>query len=185
MDDQTILEEVYATIVGGIDMSMTQRIFGNFTTAINQGIKRIHLLMHSPGGSIDDAIASYNYLKNLPVEIITYNGGMVGSAALYIFLAGKTRKASKTGQFLIHKSQIPTNGSTSTRQVELCLENLRLQDARIETIIKDHVSIPKNIWTRHANGEDVFISATDALSFGIIDDIHDFQPPLGSKIYNI
>jgi ATP-dependent Clp protease protease subunit len=44
-------------------------------------------LVQSTGGFVGDGIAIYNYLRNVPIEIIAYNGGMVSSIAVLVFIS--------------------------------------------------------------------------------------------------
>lgn len=86
-------DDVYASVAGAVDAQMVQRIFNGFSIALNEGVKTVHLLVHSGGGLIGDGIGIYNYLRKLPLNIVTYNGGTVASIAVILFLAAKTRRA--------------------------------------------------------------------------------------------
>ncbi len=95
--------EIWATLAGVVDLQMTQRIFAFFADALRTGVKTVHLLMHSSGGFVTDGVGLYNYVANLPIEVITYNAGGVSSIAVIVFLAGKKRVADETATFMIHK----------------------------------------------------------------------------------
>src|ERR1039457_314805 len=95
---------VYATLCGTVEAAMCQRVVSGFTAAVNSGTKEVHLLIQSTGGAIGDGVAIYNFLRNLPIKIIAYNGGTVASIAVIVFLSAQERKVSETGNFVIHKS---------------------------------------------------------------------------------
>lgn len=184
MEQQPKHEDIYLTLAGTVDSQMAQRVFNSLALATQHGVKRVHLLIHSSGGFIPDGIGLYNYLKNLPLEIYTYNAGQVSSIAVTVYLAGTKRFASATGSFMIHKSHIsPRAGSTSIELRELA-KSLAREDARVESILKGSINMPKRLWMLHSKS-DLYLSSEEALSFGLINAIQDFCPPHGSLVYNI
>ena len=67
-----------------------------------QGLTRLHLLISSPGGSVNDGVFLYNFLKGLPIEVITYNMGCVDSIGVVMFCAGNKRISAPHARFLLH-----------------------------------------------------------------------------------
>lgn len=63
----------------------------------------IHLHINSMGGSVPEAWAMYNALREHPAKVITYADGFVASAALYPFLAGDERIANSASVFFFHE----------------------------------------------------------------------------------
>jgi len=113
---QPIAKEVYVTLAGTIDTQLVQRAFTAISVAVNNQVGKVHLLIQSTGGQVDDGISLYNYLRNLPFELITYNCGSVASVAVVVFLAGYVRRASATAQFAIHKTSVAVpHGATATQ----------------------------------------------------------------------
>jgi ATP-dependent Clp protease protease subunit len=53
-----------------------------------------------------------------------------------------------------------------------------------EGILREHINMPEEKWA-HFNHNDLWFSSEDALKFGIADEIADFKPPIGTKLYNI
>ena len=58
--------------------------------------------INSGGGNVSDGVAIYNIIKKLPYHVITHNLGEVSSAALLLYMAGKTRTAAEISKFMIH-----------------------------------------------------------------------------------
>lgn len=176
--------EIYATLVGRVDDALVKRLFEQVSSAVTNGVQRLHLMVQSSGGIIGDGIAIHNYLKNIPMEIITYNAGMVQSIAVPVFLSGKYRRASKTATFMIHKATF--SGSMPATAVDLnsTTQSLVIDDARIEGILKQYLHMPEEKWNVHRYS-DLFITADEALQFGMIDEIADFKPPSGAMLLNI
>lgn len=177
-------EEVYATIAGGIDTQMVQKIFQAGATAVNGGVKMLHLLIHSMGGSVADGIALYNYLHNLPLKLTTYNAGSVSSAAVLIFLAGQTRRSSESANFMIHRTGIAPNPMSNAIQLQSLVDSLVADDVRTEKIYREYIKMPDDKWKLHEQ-TNLFITAKEAVDFALIHEIADFKPPTGAQLFNL
>jgi ATP-dependent Clp protease protease subunit len=176
--------EIYATLAGRIDEAIVQRVFNQMASAISGGVKSLHLMIQSTGGIINDGIALYNYLRRLPIDITTYNSGTVQSIAVSIFLAAKKRKASRSATFMIHKATFYASSPTTSFQLSAATQSLKVDDDRIERILKEYIRMPEEKWDAH-RFVDLFITAEEALQFGLIDEIADFAPPPGATLINI
>lgn len=175
--------EVYATLTGSVNEQMVQRVFTGFTQAINQKVRTAHLLVHSSGGNIGDGVGIYNFLRNLPIRLIAYNGGLVASIAVILFLAAQERKASASANFVIHKSFHTLPGGTAD-QLEIHAKGLKIEDERTEGILKQHLKLSRAQWNTHKRGN-LMITANDAIKIGLIHEIGDFKPPEGVQLYNV
>lgn len=75
-----------------------------FTKDLNalSNVKTINLHINSPGGSVFEALAIYNALKEHPANVITNIDGLAASAATFIALAGDTVVMAENAMFMIH-----------------------------------------------------------------------------------
>lgn len=105
--------------------------------------KPLNVHIHSPGGSVYDGLAIYNYLKGLDQEVHTISAGLVASIASIIFLAGKkeTRKINKTDSFLIHLPAGMAFGGAE--EVEKTAEELRKIEGQLGDIYEKETDITK------------------------------------------
>lgn len=71
----------------------------------------IHVHINCPGGSVGEAFAIYNVLREHPARVTTYADGYVASAAIYPFLAGERRVANPVSAFYFHPVQMEAYGS--------------------------------------------------------------------------
>jgi ATP-dependent Clp protease, protease subunit len=175
---------IYASFVGSIDPAALNRIMGNFAHATQRGVTTVHLMFQSTGGTVNDGIGLYNYLRSLPLELHIYNSGAVQSIAVIGYVAGTYRHVSQSGTFFIHKTGAPAQAGANAPQVKATLAALVLDDARTVAILKAHTRIPAHKWAAYRRG-DVTFSAQEAINFGIADDIREFQVPPGNQIFNI
>lgn len=70
----------------------------------------IHVHVNCPGGSVGEAFAIYNVLREHPARVTTYADGYVASAAIYPFLAGDRRIANPVSVFYFHPVQMEAYG---------------------------------------------------------------------------
>jgi ATP-dependent Clp protease protease subunit len=163
---------------------MVRRVFSAGPVAVNSKVRKIHLLIHSTGGFVGDGIALHNYLRNLPIEITTYNAGAVSSIAVIVYLAGKVRNVSKAATFMIHKSTITSPAPATAELLKLTTESLMVDDARSEAILRDYVNLPLKKWRAHERGP-LTLTAEESVQFGLAHAIADWAPPAGASISTI
>jgi ATP-dependent Clp protease, protease subunit len=175
-------EEMWATFCGDINAGNTAKLANGLTNVAAQGTKRIHILFQSWGGFVGDGVFLYNSLKKLSVEVVLYNAGQVASAATLAFLGAHGRKTTANAIFMIHKGANNPD-SSGAGKLKAVAANLSMDDARIEAILRAHLSLPEELWTQF-NYHDVFLSGTDAVKYGMADEIAEFSPPVGEKVKN-
>jgi len=178
---------VYASFAGTIDQQSLSRLFANFAAAMQRGATTVHLLFQSTGGTIDDGIALYNFIRALPISLHVYNSGAVQSVGVLAYIAARHRHVSAQGSFMIHKTgvgagAVPTG--TTADQIKPIQASLLADDARVEAILKAHTTIPAQMWAQHERGNVAF-NAQEAVNFGIAEDISEFVVPPGNQLFNI
>lgn len=173
--------EIWLSLAGNIDTQLIQKVFTAVPLCVGAVIKRVHLLIQSPGGTVGDGIVLHNYFKNLPVELVTYNGGSVFSAGVYPYLAGKVRKASHSASFMIHKTRATTAMPMTAYGLQGLIESLSLDDRRTEIILKQYVHLPPPKW-ESIQTADLYIGADEAVAMGLATEIGDFTPAPGQLV---
>jgi ATP-dependent Clp protease, protease subunit len=180
---QSVPVPVYATFCADIDGDSLNRLFASFAGVTQKGFSVVHLLFQSTGGSVSDGVSLFNYFRGLPVELNIYNTGGVASAALTAFVGAKHRYASAHAAFLLHKTRrsLLTPGQAIDHRA--LADVLAVEDARCEAIVRSTTLIPEEKWTVYAAGAEVPITAQEALQYGIISAIREFQPPTGGSLF--
>ena len=175
--------EVWATFAGEIDHLAVNRFFAAFAVASANQVRHVHLLLQSTGGTVADGVCLYNFLSTLPVEVSLYNGGTVASAAASVYLGAKTRKVSATGTFMVHRTRAAPAGVTAER-LQALGKSVLLDDQRTEAILRAHLSLPEDLWEVHKVA-DLWLSAAEAVEYGMANEIADFAPPKGVRLFAI
>ncbi len=129
------MNEAYIRFLAPVIPETTDRLFKIIDQKIGSGVKRIHLLISSPGGSVFHGLSIYNYLKGAPIEVYTYNFGSVDSIGVIIFCAGKKRYSVPHARFLIHGVRFNINGNIALDEKELDSLN------RIVTMYLDYAEL--------------------------------------------
>ncbi|EFI52018.1 ATP-dependent Clp protease proteolytic subunit [Afipia sp. 1NLS2] len=174
---------IYGLFAGFIDQQAVMRFHNAISVATNAGVKRIHLLFQTTGGGIGEGISLYNLFRSSPVEIHLYNVGSVSSIGVIAYLGATRRIASKHSAFMIHRSYLSPVAANADRMAASA-EYLAIEDTRTESILKEHTKIPPTKWEQH-KFSDVWISSEEAKSFGIAEEIGEFSPQAGAKLFNV
>ncbi len=180
---QTQPTDVYAVFAGNIDQDAVQRITRGISLATQNNVKNLHILMQSTGGFIADGVCLFNFLRSCPIGVTLYNAGSVQSIAAIAYLGAKCRKTSAYATFMLHRSYASPQGATSDK-LQSMVHGLTIDDERVESILREHVKIPKEKWEIHKNA-DIWFTAKEAVECGLANEVGEFSPPIGAQIYSL
>ena len=146
-------------------------------------IEKIHFLISSPGGDVSQGIAVHNYLKHLPIDLFTYNIGIVDSIGVIIYCAGKYRFCDSRARFLIHNPKINLQGTfqLDERQVSEFLKSLQNDKENIAGIIADTTNQSINNIMDLMSQPTTF-TKNEAKSFGLVNSDFELVIPFGTNI---
>jgi ATP-dependent protease ClpP protease subunit len=100
------------SIYDGIGMwGVSAQQFNSDLKGINA--KQITVTINSPGGSLFDALAMYNGLRNHGAQITTKVMGIAASAASVVFMAGDKRVMPENTFLMVHNCIGPMNGNAA------------------------------------------------------------------------
>jgi ATP-dependent Clp protease protease subunit len=116
------------------------------------------------------------------MDISVYNSGSVQSIATVIFLAGKRRVVSPHATFMLHRASCAPVALTSDK-MEGALNSLKVDEARLEVILKFHLKLSDAQWSDLRNKE-FWFTAEDGLKSGVATEIGDFSPPKGAQVFS-
>jgi ATP-dependent Clp protease protease subunit len=176
--------EAWFTLSGDVNSDMVHRMFEAVSMMTEDGLETAHVLLQSNGGYVSDGLCIYNYLHNLPIEFVMYNGGAVASIACTVFLSGRRRYCSSTARFMVHKSHATASPGSRPDALSIIVEGLRADDARTEQILREHIKLNEEQWRIHQHA-DLHLNSHDAKQAGMVMDIKDFAPPKGHHVRNI
>ncbi|MFY9835538.1 MAG: ATP-dependent Clp protease proteolytic subunit [Xanthobacteraceae bacterium] len=144
-------------IVGAMD----QNNFGSLTIAFS-----------SEGGSTDQSVALYNFIRQLPVTVHMHATGHVGSASIPVFLAAEKRTSAKHARFFFHEYDWGFGERQTLHRIEEATMRLRSDIDIAKSIIQSRVpDIPANAMAAvSGDGPSVIITSDEAKDFKIVSD---------------
>ena len=132
--------------------------------------KDIMLYINSPGGSISAGMAIYDTMNYLKCEVSTLCIGMAASMAAFLLAAGAKgkRKALPNSEVMIHQPLGGTEGQAT--DILIHAEHIKRIKQRMNEELSRNTGKP--LETIMADTErDNFMTAQQALEYGIIDEI--------------
>lgn len=132
--------------------------------------KDINLYINSPGGSVTAGLAIYDTMQYVTPDVVTICMGLAASMAQVLLCAGTTGKryALPHSRILMHQPTGGTQGQSTDIEI-YTREMLRIRDTLYEIIAKHTNKDIEKI--RKDADRDFYMSAEEALEYGIIDKI--------------
>lgn len=140
--------------------------------------KDISIYINSPGGSVTAGLAIYDTMQYVKCDVQTICIGQAASMAA-ILLAGGTagkRYSLPSSRIMIHQPRGGVEGQESDISI-LAKEIIRLKKLSIE-FLSNHTKKPYEQVAQDIE-RDYFMSAQDALEYGIIDQVMQKRQPTG------
>ncbi len=168
---------------GMIEPGGVGRIAAALNAAVNDGIGTVNLSFSSNGGYVADGIYLHNHIRALPLHLVIYNTGSVGSIAVSVFLAAAERYCSRHAMFMIHPTTMSAE-HMSARRLQSTLDAALADDDRTDNILRQYASIPEDVLAARRFSE-IHISPPQAVTFGLVHDVREFALPKGQHIVQI
>jgi len=168
-----------------IDSAGVTRIAQNLNGAVNNQYDSVYLCLSSIGGYVGDGVFLFNLIRALPIPVIIHNTGTVASIATTLFVAGGPRLCSQRAIFMMHPVAVgPQSQALASAPLLAALEAARADEERTEAILRERTNIPEDVLNARRQG-DVFLTAQQALDYGLVHEIREFALPAGNQIFQI
>lgn len=132
----------------------------------------IKIVFNSPGGSVIDGLALYDYIKLLRDEgaaIDTVGNGMVASMAGPLLQAGEVRTLGRNACFLIHEISSGAIGKIS--EIEDEAKFVKVLNDRLFGLLAERSNLTARQIKSRAKRKDWWFMAEEALELGFCDNI--------------
>ncbi|MBQ1817329.1 MAG: ATP-dependent Clp endopeptidase proteolytic subunit ClpP [Clostridia bacterium] len=132
--------------------------------------KDIFLYINSPGGSVSAGLAIFDTIRYLKCEVVTICVGMAASMGAFLLAAGAKgkRKALPNSEIMIHQPSGGAYGQAS--DVKIHAEHIVKTRKKLNDLLAEMTGKPLSV-IEEATERDNFLSAEEALEFGLIDEI--------------
>ena len=182
----TLMTTAYRNFHAPINPLTAQRFMAACGNVITQGHDELYLCISTPGGQIASGITLYNFLRSMPIKVITHNIGSVDSIGNAIFLAGELRRACSHSTFMFHGTAFDmlTQAHLEQKNLREMLNSLLADEQRIADILVERTKItPDQAGQLFAEAKTK--NADDAFRLGIIHEISDLAIPAGTPILTL
>jgi ATP-dependent protease ClpP protease subunit len=143
MTDKTEYRIVFAN---GIDLNTANILRARISGVLQQSdFGTLTILFSSEGGSTDQSMALYNFIRQLPVPIHMHAVGHVGSAAFPVFLAADKRTSAANARFFLHEYDWGFSERQTIHRIEEATQRLRSDIVLAKNIIKSRTELPANL----------------------------------------
>lgn len=182
---QTVPPAVYISFCAEIVPQTSESLLALCANCANQGVKTVHLLLTTQGGSVMHGLALYNTLRGMPFELITHNTGAVNSIGNVVFLAGNKRYACPNSTFMFHGVGFDVKQARLEEKVlRERLASLTADQQKIASVIADRTTLDgKDIGKLFL--EAVTKDAAYAKANGIIHEVKDINVPAGTPVHQL
>ena len=176
----------YLSFCGRIDQRSMDSLIGACTELANTGAECVYLMLSSPGGSVESAIAAYNLLRGLPFRLVTHNVGSVDSMGNVLFLAGEERYACPDSSFMFHGVGFNVNLKMrfDLRSLREKMDSVEGDQRKIASIIADRTRLTRE------EIDELFLEAVTrqpdyAVRHGIAHEVRPLKIPAGRSIRHL
>ena len=153
----------------------------------SQGNEDINLFINSPGGSVTAGLAIYDTMQFIRPDVATYVMGQACSMGSFLSQAGAAGKrfVLPEARTMIHRVSSGTPGTRGTVHVqELEFEDAkrsfeeskRINERLTELYVKHNTAGKTYDQLYEAMKFDTFLSATEAVAYGLADKVIDKRP---------
>ncbi len=132
--------------------------------------KDIHIYFNTPGGAVHAGLGVYDTMQYVNCDIATICTGMAASMGAVLLCAGTKgkRSALKHSRIMIHQPMGGTQGPAS--DIEITTREILKLRSELYSIIAEHSGNPVKKVEKDSD-RDYWMTASEALKYGMIDDI--------------
>ena len=135
--------------------------------------KDISLYINSPGGMVYAGMAIYDTMQHITCDVSTISVGLCASFGTVLLTAGANGKRFALPNSTVHMHQPLSGAQGQASDIEIAAkEVLRLKD-QLTKIIAKHTGQKESKVTKDSD-RDIWMNATQAKEYGLIDDILEY-----------
>jgi ATP-dependent Clp protease protease subunit len=168
-----LLRERIIMVNGQIEETLANLVVAQLLfLAAEDGKREINVYINSPGGSVTAGLAIYDTMRILPCPVSTTCVGLAASFGTILLMAGDRGLRRSLPHARIHMHQPLIQGGIGGQATDIDIQAREILHTRdvLNEIIQHHTgqSLER---IRRDTERDFFMSATEALEYGIIDEV--------------
>ena len=163
-----LLQDRIILLSGEINDHMANIIISELLYLDSINHNDISLYINSPGGSITSGFAIYDTMNYIKSNVNTICVGMAASMGAFLLASGSKRFALENSEIMIHQPLGGARGQATDISIA-AKRILKLKD-KINTILSQKTNQDKAVIEADTE-RDFFMDASEALRYGIIDEV--------------
>jgi len=142
--------------------------------------KDIHFYINSPGGSVSAGLSIYDTMQFIKPDVSTLCIGQAASMGAFLLTAGAKGKrfCLPNSRVMIHQPSAGFQGQAS--DIEIHAKEILFTKQRLNEMMAKHTGQPIERIERDSD-RDNFLSAAEAVEYGIIDKVLDSRAEIANK----
>ena len=171
-----LLRERIVFVTGGVEDQMASLITAQLLFLESENPKRdIYMYINSPGGVVTAGMAIHDTMQYIRPRVGTFCLGQAASMGSFLLASGEPgmRVALPNARIMIHQPSGGAQGMASDIEIQ-AKEILRIRQ-RMNELYAQYTGQPIEEIERRMD-RDTFLSASEAKSFGLIDEVFDKRP---------
>lgn len=163
-----LLKDRIIFLTGEINDSVASIVISELLYLDNLSNEDIYLYINSPGGSITSGMSIYDTMNFIKSNVITIGIGMTASMAAFLLSSGNIRYALPNTEVMIHQPLGGAQGQAT--DIKIAAERIIKLKEKLNQILAKNTNQPlEKIY--NDTERDNFLSANEALEYGLIDKI--------------
>ncbi len=142
--------------------------------------KDISLYIHSPGGIINAGFAIYDTMELIRCDVSTICVGLAASMGTVLLCAGAKGKRYTLPNATIHMHQPMGGAQGQASDIAIAAKEIIRMQEKLRTIISNHTGQPLDKVAKDTD-RDFYLSAEQAVEYGLVDEILVKEEPEESK----
>lgn len=139
-------------------------------SALQRGAAELRVNIHSPGGSVFEALAIFNFLNSLAIHVETRVEGVAASAASLIAMAGRKRTMAESAYLMLHEPSLSIDGrADDLRDAADFLEKIR--DSMIAIYVNSSGGKLSTEWAAELLDAETWLTASESIDMGLTDEV--------------
>ena len=166
-----LLKDRIIFLGGGINDAVANNVIAQLLFLANENeSKDIILYIHSPGGHVTAGLAIYDTMQHVKPDVSTVCVGMAASMGAILLAGGKKGKrfALPNAEVMIHQPLGGIEGQAS--DISIHAQHILRTKERLNKMLAKHTGQPLTKIEKDTD-RDNFMSAEDALAYGLIDKV--------------
>ncbi|TME09250.1 MAG: ATP-dependent Clp protease proteolytic subunit [Chloroflexi bacterium] len=168
-----LLRERIIMVNGQIEETLANLVVAQLLfLAAEDGKREINVYINSPGGTVTAGLAIYDTMRILPCPVSTTCVGLAASFGTILLMAGDRGLRRSLPHARIHMHQPLIQGGIGGQATDIDIQAREILHTRdvLNEIIQHHTGQSLERIKRDTE-RDFFMSATEALEYGIIDEV--------------